>query len=76
MPTATEGTEIIAALIKQADERIIIMPGSGVRSDNIMELAKSTCAVEFHTSARMNIESKMKYANETMKAEAKKEAGK
>jgi copper homeostasis protein len=65
--TATEGAETIAALIKQADERIIIMPGSGVRADNIAELAKITGAVEFHTSARMNIDSKMNYANEAMK---------
>ena len=66
-PTALEGAEIIAALIKQAGERIIIMPGSGVRSGNVVELAKKTGAVEFHTSARIHIESKMNYANEKMK---------
>jgi copper homeostasis protein len=66
-PTALEGAETIAALIKQADERIIIMPGSGVRSDNIIELAKKTGAVEFHTSARIHIESKMNYTNKAMK---------
>ena len=66
-PTALEGAETIAALIKQAGERIIIMPGSGVRSGNVVELAKKTGAVEFHTSARKHIESKMNYANEKMK---------
>ncbi len=66
-PTAVEGAGTIAALIKQADERIIIMPGSGVRADNIIELAKKTCAVEFHTSARINIKSKMNFTNEAMK---------
>ena len=66
-PTALEGIEIITALIKQADNRIIIMPGSGVRSDNIIELAKKTSATEFHTSARMNVDSNMTYANEMMK---------
>jgi copper homeostasis protein len=70
-PTALEGAETIAALIKQADERIIIMPGSGVRSDNIIELAKKTGTVEFHTSARMNTESKMNYTNEAMKESLK-----
>lgn len=70
-PTAMEGTDTIAALIKQADERIIIMPGSGVCSDNIVELAKRTGAVEFHTSARMNIDSKMNYVNEAMKENLK-----
>ena len=65
-PNALEGAEIIAALIKQADERIIIMPGSGVRVDNIVELAKQTGAVEFHTSARTMIESKMEFKSLTM----------
>jgi len=66
-PTALEAAEKIAALIRQADQRIIIMPGSGVRADNIIELAKKTGAVEFHTSARMNIASSMTYINEGMK---------
>ena len=42
------------------------MPGSGVRSNNIIELAKKTGATEFHTSARMNIKSKMTYNNPAM----------
>lgn len=66
-PTALEGAETISALIKQAGERIIIMPGSGVRADNIIELEKKTGAVEFHTSARINIDSSMNYKNEMMK---------
>lgn len=71
VPNALDGAKTLAALIKQADERIIIMPGSGVRSDNIVELATKTGAVEFHTSARMNIDSKMNYRNEGMKENLK-----
>ena len=71
VPAALDGTETLAALVKQADERIIIMPGSGVRSDNIIELAKKTGAVEFHTSARININSGMNYTNETMRESLK-----
>lgn len=71
VPNALDGAETLAALIKQADERIIIMPGSGVRADNIVELAQKTGAVEFHTSARMNIESNMEYTNEGMKENLK-----
>jgi copper homeostasis protein len=67
VPNALDGAETLAAMIKQADERIIIMPGSGVRADNILELANKTGAVEFHTSARMNIDSRMNYINEGMK---------
>jgi copper homeostasis protein len=65
-PTAVEGIEMIAGLVKQADERIIIMPGSGVRADNIAELAQQTGATEFHTSARKESESKMLYKNPDM----------
>ena len=71
VPAAPDGAETLAALIKQADERIIIMPGSGVRADNIVELAKRTGAVEFHTSARINIDSKMNYIKEGMKENLK-----
>jgi len=71
VPAAPDGAETLAALIKQADERIIIMPGSGVRADNIVQLAKRTGAVEFHTSARINIDSKMNYINEGMKENLK-----
>ncbi|MBK8610866.1 MAG: copper homeostasis protein CutC [Chitinophagaceae bacterium] len=66
-PTAIAGVDTIAKLIKQADDRIIIMPGSGVRSDNIIELAEKTGAFEFHTSARVNVDSKMNYINDAMK---------
>ena len=70
-PTASEGIELIAALIKQADERIIIMPGSGLRSDNITSIAKQSGAIEFHSSARKTIDSKMSFNNPTMKEQLK-----
>ena len=66
-PNAMDGADLIAALIKQADDRIIIMPGSGVRSDNIIKLAEKTGAVEFHSSARVFKDSKMDYVNSQMK---------
>lgn len=62
-PTALAGADTLAALIKQAEGRIIIMPGSGVRSDNIVDLAEKTGAVEFHSSARTTRNSGMKYIN-------------
>lgn len=52
--TAIEGSSILAELINQATGRIIIMPGGGVRSSNIAELAKATGANEFHSSALLN----------------------
>jgi copper homeostasis protein len=70
-PNVTEGADMLEQLVKAADERIIIMPGSGVRSNNIAELAKQTGAVEFHTSARAMIASSMNYLNAAMKEELK-----
>ncbi|SFD05431.1 copper homeostasis protein [Chitinophaga sp. CF118] len=61
--TAPEGTDLLKTLVKQADGRIIIMAGSGVRANNIALLVKETGAVEFHTTARSYIESGMKYRN-------------
>lgn len=70
-PNAVDGTDTIAALIKQADDRIIIMPGSGVRSSNIIDIAEKTGAVEFHTSARMMVGSKMNFNSPAMKENLK-----
>ncbi len=65
-PTAMEGATLIADLVKQADERIIIMPGSGVRSDTVMELAQKTGAREFHTSAKAIKKTEMKFLISSM----------
>lgn len=51
-PAAPQGIELIAQLVKVAEERIVIMPGSGVRKENIKELADKTAAIEFHSSLR------------------------
>lgn len=62
-PTAPQGVDLIAQLVKAADERIIIMPGSGVRKDNIKELAEKTRATEFHSSLRGNKKSGMDFVH-------------
>jgi len=63
---AIDGIALLKKLIQQADDRIIIMPGSGVNADNIMQMAESTGAVEFHSSASIFLNSEMKYVNELM----------
>ena len=70
-PNAIDGADMIARLIQQANGRIIIMPGSGVRSDNIEALAAKTGAVEFHSSARTNFSSKMEFSPANMKEDLK-----
>jgi copper homeostasis protein len=66
-PTAPEGADLINQLIRQAENRIIIMPGSGVRSNNIIEIARQTGAVEFHSSAKKMVKSNMEFHNPSLK---------
>lgn len=67
VPNAFDGKELIKKLVAQAADRIIIMPGSGVRSDNIAALAADTGARELHSSARSFSDSEMRYNKEGMK---------
>lgn len=66
-PTAMEGIPMLKTLVSQANGRIKIMPGSGVRSENIMQLAEETGGICFHSSARKSLESQMNYFNTSMK---------
>ncbi|HEU5168285.1 MAG TPA: copper homeostasis protein CutC [Chitinophagaceae bacterium] len=60
-PTVSEGVDLIAELNKKADDRIIIMPGSGVRKENIKMLAEKTGCIEFHSSLRGKAKSPMQF---------------
>lgn len=61
--TAPEGMVVLKQLVKQAGKRISIMPGAGVRSENIAALVNETGAWEFHTSARKAVKNTVTYAN-------------
>lgn len=66
VPNAWDGRELIKQLVEKADDRIIIMPGSGVRSSNIKALAGFTGAKELHSSARQHTPSGMQYQINSM----------
>jgi copper homeostasis protein len=59
---APDAIDILTKLVIQADERIIIMPGAGVRSSNIEQLI-GTGATEFHTSARKIVPNAVTHQN-------------
>lgn len=46
-----EGTPILKQLVREASNRIIIMPGGGLRSSNINELNQIVEAAFYHSSA-------------------------
>lgn len=66
VPQAVNGANTLKALVKQADDRIIIMPGSGVQAGNLSSLAAETGAHEFHSSASTSLDSTMEYINSEM----------
>lgn len=61
--SAPEGAGMLQQLVQWADERISIMPGAGVRSNNIATLREHTGAYEFHTSARKISPSLIQFSN-------------
>ena len=65
-PMAMEGADNLKKLIQVADERIVIMPGSGIRSSNIKQIMETTNAIEFHSSARKMKNSNMNVFNNNM----------
>lgn len=58
-----QAVELISQLNKVADDRIIIMPGSGVRKENIKMLAERTGCIEFHSSLRGRTKSPMQFVH-------------
>jgi len=54
-PSVIDGLPLLKQLILQANKRIIIMPGSGLNSMNVIDIATATGAFEFHTAARKKI---------------------
>ncbi len=66
-PSVVDGVKLVTELNKKADDRIIIMPGSGVRKENIKMLAERTGCMEFHSSLRGKERSKMDFVQEAFK---------
>jgi len=51
--TAMEGKEVLRSLVQQANGRITILAGSGVRPDNVRELIQFSGVSEVHGSCKM-----------------------
>jgi len=61
--TASLGADLISDLIKKANGRISIMPGSGVNENTVEEIVRKTGATEIHFSATAFRDSAMQYRN-------------
>ena len=71
VPNAANALPLLQQLVEKANGRIIIMPGSGVRANNLKEIVEATGALEIHSSARKMYPSKMNYIQASMKEEMK-----
>lgn len=65
-PKGIDGKETLAGLVNQSAGRIIIMPGSGISSENIIAIAESCGAKELHSRAAIPEDSKMEFKNPQM----------
>lgn len=61
--SALLGVDLIGELIKKANGRIAIMPGSGVNENTVEEIVRKTGATEIHFSATAFRDSAMQYRN-------------
>lgn len=52
-PTAMEGADVIAAMVRHAAGRIEILPGSSIRASNLRLILKRTCCTQLHMSAHV-----------------------
>jgi copper homeostasis protein len=59
--TAIEGIAAIRRFVDKSQNRIIIMPGSGINAENIKQISEMTGANEFHMSGKMPVNSIMYY---------------
>lgn len=59
--SAIEGMELIAELVKKANGRICIMPGSGINEKNVRKMVETTGVDEVHFSAMKTVDSAMDF---------------
>jgi copper homeostasis protein len=69
VPNVANALPLIAELVNNANGRITIMPGSGVRANNINQIIASTKVKEIHSSARKNYPSSMLFSPASMQEE-------
>jgi len=61
--SAPDAGDILAALVRQAGDRISVMPGAGVKSSNLSGLRRECGAREYHASARTIAPNPLTYVN-------------
>lgn len=63
---APEAGKFLGELVRLAGNRIIIMPGAGIKSSNIQKLAEESNATEYHASARVVADNPVAHVNKNV----------
>ena len=61
--SALEGLDLICDLVRQAGDRIVVMPGGGIHERNVLKIVSESGVKEVHVSARREVESRMSFRN-------------
>jgi copper homeostasis protein len=72
---ASKGTALIAELVKRANGRIALMPGSGIDENTVEQIVRDTNATEIHFSAAALRDSGMAYRNPSIAGMGSAEGG-
>lgn len=60
-PSVVDGEPMVAKMVAAANGRIIVMPGCGIRADNVLSILESTGASEVHIALEEEIPSGMHF---------------
>jgi copper homeostasis protein len=65
--SALTGAPLIRELISKSLERIILMPGHGIKEHNLEQVIRETGAKEFHLYLTKNVSTNMQFIRENVK---------
>ncbi|WP_320129317.1 copper homeostasis protein CutC [uncultured Sphaerochaeta sp.] len=60
-PTVPEGADLLAELVQEAGDKIVIMPGCGISERNFLKMQKIIGAKEYHVFLPSEVPSAMQY---------------
>lgn len=60
-PSVVDGAAMVAKMVSAANDRIVVMPGCGIRPDNVLSILEQTGANEVHIALDEEIPSNMQF---------------
>jgi len=60
-PSVVDGAPMVARMVNEAKDRIIVMPGCGIRAENVLSILEKTSAHEVHIALEKEMPSGMMF---------------